>query len=343
MKVLLIKTSSMGDVIHTFPAVSDAMKQCPGIRFDWVVEEGFADIPGWHPAVERVIPVAIRRWRKAWWRSRHEIRQMTRQIRSHAYDCVIDAQGLIKSAALTRLARGPRYGLDKDSCREPQAARAYQFPVFVHRKQHAIERVRRLFAASLDYAVPEGPLDYGLDRSEFAPRPDMHLPYLVFLHGTTWASKHWPESYWLELARLAEADGFQVYLPWGDEAEQARAERVAQAVAAAHVLPKMPLRELVSVLAHAEGVVGVDSGLIHLAAALDVPGVTIYGSTSSELTGTLGPRQRCLQAEFVCAPCLRKECSYTGPSSVQPACYEQIPPETVWSTWLDVRGLESSG
>ena len=340
MRVLLVKTSSMGDVIHTFPAVSDAMKQCPGIQFDWVVEEGFADIPNWHPAVNRVIPVAIRRWRSDWLGSRHEIKQSLAELRSQSYDRVIDAQGLIKSAVLTRLARGPRYGLDSNSCREPAAARVYQHPIYVPRKQHAIHRVRQLFAAALDYQMPDGDIDYGLRKSDFPTNPEMQSPYVVFLHGTTWPSKHWPDVYWAQLANLAMQVKFQVYLPWGNQTERERAKQIAATCANAHVLPQMTLNQLASVLAHAAGVVGVDSGLIHLAAALNVPGITIYGSTSAELTGTLGPRQRCLQAEFECAPCLQKVCNYSGAAEVTPACYGQLPPEMVWAEWMT---LQSAG
>lgn len=343
MKVLLVKTSSMGDVIHTLPAVTDAQKHIPDIQFDWVVEESFADLPALHPAVDQVIPVAIRRWRKAWFQSRQEMGSAIRDLRAQTYDRIIDAQGLIKSALLTRMARGPRYGLDQNSCREPAAARAYQFPVFVHRKQHAIQRVRQLFAAVLDYQIDEAQIDYGLSRN-VDRFPGLVLgPYVVFLHGTTWASKHWPETYWDELARLAVASGYQVYLPWGNAEEKARADRIAESNDQVEVLPGLNLQQMTSVLAHAAGVIGVDSGLIHLAAALDVPGVTLYGSTSSELTGTLGPRQRCLQAEFECAPCLRKECSYSRPSPVTPACYAEIPPTSVWNAWLEQSQLVPIG
>ena len=158
MRVLLIKTSSLGDVIHTLPALTDAMNALPGIQFDWVVEEGFAEIPTWHPAVANVIPVAIRRWRKNLWQTvkNGEWRRFKQRLRDTRYDLVIDAQGLLKSAWLTRYVKAPVAGLDKTSAREPMAARFYDRPYAVARGQHAVERLRQLFAQALGYRVPAG-------------------------------------------------------------------------------------------------------------------------------------------------------------------------------------------
>ena len=151
MKVLLVKTSSLGDVVHTLPALTDAQRAIPGIRFDWVVEEGFAEIPTWHPAVDQVIPVAIRRWRKSPWQTLRsgEWRRFKARLRETRYDLVIDAQGLLKSAWLTRYVKAPVAGLDRDSAREPLAARFYDRCYAVPREQHALERVRQLFAQAL--------------------------------------------------------------------------------------------------------------------------------------------------------------------------------------------------
>lgn len=331
MRALVIKTSSLGDVIHTLPAVSDAATALPGIRFDWVVEEGLAEIPAWHPAVERVIPVALRRWRRhpwAAWRS-GEWGRFRRQLRQQHYDVIIDAQGLLKSALLTRMAHGPRCGLSRDAAREPVAARCYQQRHSIAKGQHAIARVRQLFAACLGYSLPSNAPDYGLGRRDFTGAAGL-AGGMVFLHGTTWPTKHWPESYWVHLARAANAAGQQVLLPWGNAAERERAQRIAAACDNATVLARMDLAGLAGVLAQARVVVAVDTGLGHLAAALGTPCVTLYGATKPGLTGTVGKDQIHLCAKFACAPCLQRRCTYRGPSAVQPACYGSVTPAQVW-------------
>jgi heptosyltransferase-1 len=291
VRVLLIKTSSLGDVIHTLPALTDAAKAIPGIRFDWVVEEGFAEIPAWHPAVDRVIPVAIRRWRKNLWRTYKsgEWRQFQQCLREGNYDLVIDAQGLLKSAWLTRYCNAPIAGLDRHSAREPLASRFYDRTYQVPREQHALERTRQLFAQALGYRLPVSTGDYGLDRVALAGPIDE--PYLVFLHGTTWASKHWPEADWRALAERLNAEGWAIRLPWGSAQEKARAERIAAGLDKAQVLPKLNLVGVARVIAGARACVAVDTGLGHLAAALDVPSISLYGPTRPGRVGAYGQGQ----------------------------------------------------
>lgn len=331
MRVLIIKTSSLGDVLHTLPAVTDAVQQLPGIRFDWVVEEPFVEVPGWHAAVDEVIPVALRRWKH---RPLHVLRRgepqaAVKQLRKQRYDRIIDAQGLVKSAIISRFARGPRYGLDSASVREPLAARAYNQAFPVPRQQHAVQRVRQLFALALDYEMPATPADYGI-RQRFSVQQRQSC--LVFLHGTTWSTKHWPDEYWVELAALAVAAGLQVRIPWGNAIEKQRAGKIAAAHKEVEVLPRMQLGELAAVIAAARGVVGVDTGLVHLAAALGTPCVTLYGATDPGLIGTVGDAQLHLQASFPCAPCQQRNCSYQGAARVFPACYGDLPPARVWQS-----------
>lgn len=333
MHVLIIKTSSLGDVIHTLPALTDAARLLPGIRFDWVVEEAFAEVPAWHPAVDRVIRVALRRWRKDWRAARAsgEWPAFLAQLREREYAAVIDAQGLLKSAWLARKARGPRHGLSWKSAREPFASLAYQHRHRVSWRQHAVSRVRQLFGAVLGYRPPMGLPDYGLTRLSDAAE----TPYVLCLHGTTWPTKHYPEAYWSELAaRLGDAD-LDVHLPWGNDAEHARAERIAAAVPRARVLPKMNLAELAAEIAAARGVVAVDTGLSHLAAAFGIPQVALYGATDPARTGSYGRAQFHFKSDFPCAPCLRRECSYRGESRQQPACYDRLPPAEVMVILLD--------
>ena len=347
MRVLLIKTSSLGDVIHTLPAVTDATRAIPGIRFDWVVEEGFAEIPAWHPAVDRVIPVALRRWRKsmvkAWLTG--EWRRFTRRLVESHYDATIDAQGLIKSAILCRYATVPVHGFDRDSAREPMAARFYTDRHPVAKGRHAVARLRELFARSLGYPVPadDASGDYGLDRARVltsAGAAAGSTPRVVFLHGTTWATKHWPELYWRKLAQRCAEAGIAVHLPWGNDAEHERAERIAKGIPLATVLPKLPLAGIAAELASARACVAVDTGLGHLAAALDVPTISLFGATHPGLTGAWGARQTHLASDFACAPCLKKQCAYSPTDAdrarldlvaEQPLCFTRLGPDRVWA------------
>lgn len=337
MNVLIVKTSSLGDVVHTLPALTDAQRAVPGIRFDWVVEEAYAEIPAWHPAVDRVIPVALRRWRKHPWRSlgSDEWRAFRKTLGERTYDYIIDAQGLIKSALIARLGHGIRCGFDRNSAREPLAALLYQRHYEVAKNMHAVERIRRLFALALGYPPPTQVGDYGIDKIRFTAAP-AERPYLVFLHGTAWPTKHWPESYWTALARLYHDTDYDVYLPWGNDTERLRAERIANSAPGTQVLPRMTLNQLAGVLAGARAVVGVDTGLAHIAAALAVPSVTLYGATSPQRTGTYGQEQIHLCADFSCAPCLSRRCTYVGASPVQPACYQTLPPERVWEALHEI-------
>ena len=321
MRVLLIKTSSLGDVVHTLPALTDAQRAIPGIQFDWVVEEGFAEIPAWHPAVAQVIPVAIRRWRKNLWQTLRsgEWRRFKTRLRETRYDLVIDAQGLLKSAWLTRYVKAPVAGLARASAREPLASRFYDRTYAVPREQHALERVRQLFAQALGYELPQGIGDYGLDRAQLASPGEE--PYLLFLHGTTWPSKHWPEAYWRELAERMSAFGWAIRLPWGNVEEKARAERIAEGIVGASVLPRLNLGGVAKVVAGARACVAVDTGLGHLAAALDVPSISLYGPTLPGRVGAYGRSQ-----VHLCA---------TGPNAgkgdrVKP-CFDDLLPERVAS------------
>ena len=300
MRVLIVKTSSMGDVLHTLPALTDAMRIIPNLQFDWVVEEGFAQIPAWHPAVNTVIPVAIRRWRKSWFsaQTRRERAAFKQQLRARQYDAVIDAQGLIKSALLvTRLARGKKHGLDSASAREPLASWFYNYRHRISRQQHAVERIRELFAASLSYRKPSERGDYAIAPHFLAHPPQDAGQYLVFLHATTRDEKHWPETHWRALiAQMADA-GLRIKLPWGAEHEHQRALRLAQGFPHVEVLPKLSLQQVAAVLAGAKAVVSVDTGLSHLTAALDRPNITLYGPTDPGLIGGYGLNQQVEQSE----------------------------------------------
>jgi heptosyltransferase-1 len=341
LRVLLLKTSSLGDLIHCFAALTDAATRIPAIRFDWLVEEAFQQVPLWHPAVERCIPIGLRRWRNGWrkaWR-RGDISRFVSQLREQEYDLVLDAQGLLaKSAIPGLLARGRSAGYDWQSAREPLSSLCYRHRYPVSRQAHAIERNRRLFALALDYQQDGLPLDYGLRLpvAPAAPPNNEAPPYLVFLHATTWPSKHWPELNWAGLARLAQQAGYRVIWPWYAPEERLRAERLIKA-AGGELAPRLELDGMAQQLSAAAGVVGVDSGLSHLAAALNRPAVTLYGPTQVGLTGAMGQHQANLAVAFACAPCLSRHCRQpaaahqpTGAPGLWPPCYTSLDPSRVW-------------
>jgi len=330
MQILIIKMSSLGDIIHLFPALTDAQQLYPKLACDWVVEAAFADIPSLHPLVREVFPINLRQWRKypfqAW--KNGDFKRFKQLIQHKYYDVVIDAQGLLKSALVARLAHGTKVGFDRKSAREPLASLFYQQPIEISKDQHAIWRLRQLMAAALNYPLNSTSFDYGIRRFETIS----NYPTLIFFHSTTWTSKHYPEPYWFQLVTTACEAGFQVKLPWGNPQEKARAQRLADAHPLATVMPAMNLQTLAAEISTARGVIGVDTGLAHLAAALNVPSVTIYGSTNPTLTGTCGENQIHLQTDFKCSPCLKRDCTF----SKKLACYETISPKQVWQTLLNI-------
>jgi heptosyltransferase-1 len=284
-RILFVKTSSLGDVVHQCPAVTDAARSVAGATIDWVVEEGFAGIARMHPQVSRVIPVALRRWRRALWTREawRELAQFRRSLGLQAYDAVIDTQGLLKSALITRFTCGIRHGMDPDSAREPLASRFYDRTHAVPRRLHAVERNRKLTAAALGF-VPSDRIDYGL-RSGGEPGQKLPAAYAVLLTMTSRADKLWPEARWIELGR---ALALPIVLPWGSEEERSRAERIARGVGEAMVPLRMSVEALAEVLRNARHVVGLDSGLTHLAAALGAPTVAVFCGSDPALTGLYG-------------------------------------------------------
>ena len=270
MKVCVIKTSSMGDVIHTLPALTDAQRAIPNLSIDWVVEENFAEIPRWHSAVNQIIPIALRRWRKSPFsaQTKNEWKSYRTLLQANQYDAVIDAQGLFKSAFFaTRLANGIKHGYDRKSIREPIASFFYDKKYAISYQQHAVERIRQLFSQALSYPLPKEKGDYDIARHFISA--DSIEPYVIFFHSTTRNEKHWSEHEWRNLIEKLTALSVQVRLPWGNEKEKARAERLAVGLSHVVVLPRLSLHELAEQIANAKAVVSVDTGLAHLTAALD--------------------------------------------------------------------------
>jgi heptosyltransferase-1 len=283
-RIVLIKTSSLGDVLHNLPVVSDIRKHLPDARIDWVVEESFAALPALHPHVEHVIPVAIRRWRKSWWAVRAEIRSICSQLKSSTYDVALDTQGLLKSALIARCTRALLYGYAWDSAREPLASLFYRHTFTVAKAQHAVERNRQLAAAALGYTL-QGAADYGICAPKLTLPWLPTSPYVALLHATSRDDKLWDETNWIALGRQLHQAGFRAVLPWGSEKEKSRAEHLCAAIPDAILAPRLDLNQAAALLGQARAVIGVDTGLSHLAAALAVPTIGIYTATDPGLTG----------------------------------------------------------
>lgn len=311
MRILLIKMSSMGDVFHTFPALSDVQQNLPGLVIDWVVEKSFSEIPKWHPVVDKVYPIELRKWRKTLLKkqTREEIKAFFEEVNQTQYDLIIDAQGLLKSAWVARKVNAKTAGYDWQSAREPLATLFYQYKYPVAKEQHAILRLRQLLAQSLDYQLAENvPIAYGLNTQAWS-KPNMvtekfaEQDYWVFLHGTTWETKYWPEDYWIELLQKANALGKKVILPWGNQEEQQRAVRIASTTESDNVwVPNemLSLNDMAKTLKNAQAVVSVDTGLSHVAAALEVLMVVLYRVTDPKLVGADGAQVTRLESP--CAP-----------------------------------------
>ena len=349
MKILLVKTSSLGDVVHALAAVTDAHRHQPAVTFTWVLEEEFEPIARLHPAVEEVIPVAIRRWRRSMMRSGGEVSSFLTRLRDTEYDVIVDAQGLLKSALVSRSARcaqGARHGFDRASARESVASLFYDVCHAVPTGLHAVRRQKLLLAQSLGYEA-DPMIDYGMPVDT-----SLRQNRIMLLHGTSWRSKEWPEPYWRQLAELLVAMNYSLLLVGGDERECQRASRIGEGLPAT-ILKRPGLGHLVEEMRCCAAVVCVDTGLGHLAAALGLPVTSIFGATDPQLTGVSGTDARLLVSNHLpCMPCKNKACRLPKPdssgtidanagdanagagdsSSLYPPCYLPITPESVWQT-----------
>jgi heptosyltransferase I len=287
-EILFIKTSSMGDILHQMPAVTDARSRFPDARISWVVEELYAPLAGLHHAVDRIVPIAVRRWRKnllqpGTWR---EGQAALRKLRESRYDKIIDTQGLVRTALMAKLLQGESHGYDAASVREPFAARFYDVTHKVGWDLHVISRNRTLTGRALGYD-PSGAPDYGFDPSLFSGR--VERPYAVIFHATAKKTKEWPEQRWLEVGRSLAARGLEVVLPWGNAEERARSERLAAGIPSARVPNLKPILEVAKSIAGARLVTGVDTGFLHIAAALGVPVVAVFTIVKSHTAVPVGP------------------------------------------------------
>ncbi|MBP6019494.1 MAG: lipopolysaccharide heptosyltransferase I [Burkholderiaceae bacterium] len=304
-KILIVRTSSLGDLVHMLPAISDIAHHVPDACIDWIVEDSFVEIPAWHPAVHEVIPVSHRRWRKHWWSSqtRAERAALKRNLAARQYDIVLDMQGLMKSVWLLRQTQGVRHGLDKSSAREPLASFFYHVKHRVEFWQPAVIRQRKLAAAALGYEW-EGPPDFGLQ----AITDGVEIqPYAVIMPSASRDDKLWDREAWLTVFKRLGEHGLGLKLLSGSPSETQRALDLVAGIPNASVLPRMGLTEVAHVLAGARIMVGLDSGLTHLSAGLGRPTIGIYKASTpvrtplegESYTASLGERGNAPSVETV--------------------------------------------
>lgn len=292
-RILLVKTSSLGDVIHNLPVVTDILQQHPDAQIDWVVEEGFADIPKLHPAVKQIFTVAVRRWRKQLFNQKtwREINTFKKQVSAQPYDLIIDTQGLLKSAIMSSFAKGVKSGMDKKSAREPIASHLYDKKYTVARNQHAVIRNRELAAYACGYAKPINAPSYNITATETVDAIGLPMAFVIGLHATSKDSKLWPTSHWIALATQLATQNLHLTLPWASDAEHQRALAIAENLENVMVLPKLNIARLASIIQQAHAAIGVDTGLSHLSVALNIPTVAIYTDTDPSLTGVMASAQ----------------------------------------------------
>jgi heptosyltransferase I len=288
VRILIVKTSSMGDVVHALPAVSDILRAVPGAAIDWLVEAPFAAIAQLHPGVQRVLPLAWRKWRKRLWQrdTRAAIAALRHELQREPYDLVLDLQGLLKSVLWGAQARGPLAGYDRASAREPLAALFYRRRAAVPRDLQAVERNRRLAAAHLGYAMPATAPEFGIRAP--AGTWQAGTPSAALIPCASRPEKLWLEAHWIALGQRLRAAGLTPVLVWGNEEERARAERIA-AACDGRVPPFLSVADMAAVLGQARQIVGLDTGFSHLAAAFGQPTIGIYCDHEPGLAGITGP------------------------------------------------------
>ncbi|MDR9836111.1 lipopolysaccharide heptosyltransferase I [Herbaspirillum huttiense] len=285
MNILIVRVSSLGDVVHNMPMVADIHRHFPAAQIDWAVEEGYTSLVGLNPHVRKIIPIALRRWRKTLFSAatRAEIGAFRRELQAERYDLVFDTQGLLKTSVVMRMARlapqGRRIGLanaTEGSGYEPISRIFHDQSIPVGLRTHAVTRARLVAAAALGYQL-EGQPDFALQPPEPARWPWMpEQPYVVFFHGTARAAKQWPQAQWIKLGQALAERGLQILLPWGSAREQEAARRLAAGIPGATVLPALPMMQAVALVQQARLVVGLDTGLTHIAAAYGKPTIELY-------------------------------------------------------------------
>lgn len=312
MRVLIVRLSSLGDIVHAAAVLPDIHRAHPGARIDWVAEEAFVPLARCMRGIDRIVPIALRRWRKSLAASRPEIAAFWRELRRERYDAVIDLQGLVKSAAVTRAALleegGHRYGLANrtdGSAYEPLARLAYDQAVTMPARVHVVDRSRQLVGLALDHAVVPPPVvPWRVPELDAADAAWADPRAVLLVHGSAKASKLLSADFWIAIGRALAAGGAQVWLPWGNDEERARAALLAEGIGAgAAVLPRLPLDRLAAVIARCHGAIGLDTGLSHMAATLGRATVQLFIEDKAwRAAAYWEPRTAVLQASEAAPP-----------------------------------------
>jgi heptosyltransferase-1 len=323
LRILIIKTSSLGDIIHSLPVLEYLRQAAPAATIDWVVDEEFVDLVSGNPLINRLLPVAFRRWKKApfAWRTWQEIVSFIKTLRQERYDLIFDLQGNLKSGVVCAFGRAPvKIGFSRAHQQERLNA------LFTNRKvgflpldKNAGQRYLRIvsdpFALPPESAVPHGDIYTSPDDNTYAQQiagGAAGRPLILFHNGTTWTTKLWHAEGWKQLADalLLRYQQATILLSWGNAEERALAEAIARHIGdRAVVLEKMSLKQFVAVLKQVDLVVGGDTGPIHLAAAVGTPTVSFYRCTDGSLNGPLGKDHRIVQSPMSCTKCLYKACN----------------------------------
>ena len=294
MRVLVVKTSSMGDLVHTLPALTDATRALGDIRFDWVCEPAFAEIPLWHPSVGDVLVIPLRRWKGKLHRLlfSNDFSAYKQALGAEQYDAVIDAQGLLKSAFLiTRFTDGPKHGFDRRSAKERLAVSVYDVTHPVDRLKHAISRTRELFSRSLGYTLPETDPDASIDLSRSQELADR----LVLVTQTSRQPKHWTSDGWRAVINDALPKFSDIVLPVGSDSEFEAVSAITEGLPV-RILNQASLNDVAFEISNARAVVAVDTGLAHIADALRIPMLALYGPTEPGLVGPVSETSQILKS-----------------------------------------------
>jgi heptosyltransferase-1 len=332
MRILIIKLSSMGDVLHALPVLSDIKKHLgDDTQIDWVCEPAYAHLLQDHSFIHKAHSLPLREY-KSFLKgiSSIEAKKLKQFLKNNSYDVILDLQGLLKSAWVSRWAHGKRLGYDAKSIREPLASWFYHQTISVSKNQHAISRMRELAAKAFGYAVPSDEPHYFLGSHH--KKKSTHVkttPKLILFPFTTWESKHWPNEHWENFIKLSH-NYFNIVIAWGSEKEHQQAQSFCKLTTNCELAPELTIERMKEFLNDCDAFVGVDTGFSHLATAMDLPGIILMGPTDKTKSGPLGSKQIALDIDLPCRPCHKRQCPLTiEPNTLRPKCLALLSPELV--------------
>jgi len=332
MNILIVKTSAIGDVIHTLPALAALRRTFPDGRIDWLVEEAAADIVSGHPALNRLLIARRKSWIRMWkagdrGRAVREVRRFVRALREVRYDLLIDFQGLLKSSIWVLFARAERkvgFGRGMEHAEMSYLFLNERIPA-VSMDLHAVERERRLLRAlgvepgEVDFQVPFSRED--LERARGLVKDAGGDGGLVAINPmTTWPTKHWlPERFARLGDRLVESGRTVVFTGGVADRKGVGEIQLLMRRPAKNLAGMTSLKELAALFSLAQAVVTTDTGPMHLAAAVGTPVVALFGPTAPWRTGPWGANHRVIRLGLPCSPCFKKQCPHGRPD-----CMEEI-------------------